>query len=178
LLSVRIFFIAFFFLILNLKNIEYLIFITLFLWLISFKKFLKINKRVLKSIILFNLGVTLGYIIMAYFKHINPWHYIIYINLKVYTLTFFVFYFFSKISPVQFMAFSKDLGYLTTITLSQIYSYKKTFEDFRLAFKSRTYKLKDKSPKFITRTFEFFLKKAIKDSEERTLAMKARGFFN
>jgi len=178
LLSVRIFFILFFFLILSLKNIEYLIFITLFLWLISFKKFLKINKRVLKSIILFNLGVTLGYIIMAYFKHINPWHYIIYINLKVYTLTFFVFYFFSKISPVQFMAFSKDLGYLTTITLSQIYSYKKTFEDFRLAFKSRTYKLKDKSPKFITRTFEFFLKKAIKDSEERALAMKARGFFN
>jgi len=177
LLSVRIFFIVFFFLILSLKNIEYLIFITLFLWLISFKEFLKINKRVLKSIILFNLGVTLGYIIMAYFKHINPWHYIIYINLKVYTLTFFVFYFFSKISPVQFMAFSKDLGYLTTITLSQIYSYKKTFEDFRLAFKSRTYKLKDKSPKFITRTFEFFLKKAIKDSEERTLAMKARGFF-
>jgi len=114
---------------------------------------------------------------MAYFKHINPWHYIVYINLKVYTLTFFVFWFFSKISPVQFMAFSKDLGYLTTITLSQIYSYKKTFEDFRLAFKSRTYKLKDKNPKFITRTFEFFLKKAIKDSEERTLAMKARGFF-
>ena len=176
-LSIRIFFILFFFLILSLKNIEYLIFITLVLWLISFKEFLKINKRVLKSIILFNLGVTLGYIIMAYFKHINPWHYIIYINLKVYTLTFFVFWFFSKISPVQFMAFSKDLGYLTTITLSQIYSYKKTFEDFRLAFKSRTYKLKDKSPKFITRTFEFFLKKAIKDSEERTLAMKARGFF-
>jgi len=177
LLSVRIFFVVFFFLVLSLKSIEYLIFTTIFLWLISFKEFLKVNKRVLKSIILFNLGVTLGYIIMAYFKHINPWHYIAYINLKVYTLTFFVFYFFSKISPVQFMAFSKDLGYLTTITLSQIYSYKKTFEDFRLAFKSRTYKLKDKSPKFITRTFEFFLKKALKDSEERTLAMKARGFF-
>ena len=174
---IRIFFILSFFLLLSLKNSLYLSIAILFLWGISVKEFLKLNKRVIKSIIIFNLGVSLGYLLMALFKNINPCHYLIYINLKVYTLTYFVFWFFAKVSPVQFMAFSKDLGYLTTITLSQIYSYKKTFEDFKLAFKSRVFKLKDKNPKFITNTFEFFLKKSLKDANERALAMKARGFF-
>jgi len=173
----RVFFIIFFFILLSIKETKYLFLCVPILWIISYNKFLKLNLRVIKAIVIFNLGVSFGYLILAFIKNIHPFQYLVYINLKVYTLTYFVFWFFSIISPIQFMAFSKDLGYLTTITLSQIYSYKKTFEDFRLAFKSRTYKLKDKSPKFITRTFEFFLKKAIKDSEERTLAMKARGFF-
>ena len=178
LLTVRIFFILAFFIILSIKNIFYLSILIVILWIISYKKSFSLTKRVIKSIIIFNLGVTLGYILMAAFKHISPWYYAIYINLKVFTLTYFVFWFFAMVSPVQFMAFSKDLGYLTTITISQIFSYKKTFEDFKLAFKSRVYKLKDKDRKFITRTFDFFLTKALKDANERTLAMKARGFFN
>jgi cobalt/nickel transport system permease protein len=175
---IRIFFILTFFILLSIKNIEYLIFIIPFLWMFSYKNFVKLNIRVIKSILVFNLGVSLGYVIMGWFKHINPWEYVIYINLKVYVLTYFVFWFFGKISPVQFMAFSKDLGYLTTIALSQIFSYKKTFDDFKFAFKSRVVKLTDKDPKFITRVFEFFLNKALKDAEERSLAMKARGFFD
>lgn len=178
LLTARIFFVLAFFTLLSLKNIPYILVAIFILWLISIKKALTLTKRVIKSIIVFNLGVTLGYILMAFIKHTSPWNYVIYINLKVFMMTYFVFWFFSTISPVQFMAFSKDLGYLTTITLSQIFSYKKTFEDFKLAFKSRVYKLKDKDPKFITRTFDFFLTKALKDADERSLAMKARGFFN
>ncbi len=146
------------------------------LWVLSIKNFFIVNRKVLKSIIFFNLGVTFGYAVMA--QHSNPWEYLVYINLKVYTLTYYVFWFFSTVSVVQFMAFSKDLGFLTTIALSQIFSYKKSFEDFRLSFISRGFRLKDKNPKFITRTFEFFLNKALRDANERTLAMKARGFFD
>jgi len=175
---IRIVFIIVFFIFLSLKNIEFILWALIVLAFFTFRDFIKLNKRVLKSIIIFNLGVSLGYIIMALIKDMNPWHYIIYINLKVYILTYFVFWFFSKYSVTKFMSFSKDLSYLTTITLSQIYSYKKTFEDFKFAFKARIYKLTDKSPKFITRTFEFFLEKALKDSKERTLAMKTRGFFD
>jgi len=173
----KIFFILSFFLLLSLKANLYLFTALIFLWGISIKDFIKLNKKVIKSILIFNLGVSIGFIIMALIKNINPWEYILYINLKVYTLTYFVFWFFKKVSIVEFFSFSKDLSYLTTITLSQIYSYKKTFEDFKMAFRARVYKLTDKSPKFITRTFEFFLTKAMKDSKERSLAMKARGFF-
>ena len=173
----KIFFILSFFLLLSLKANLYLFTALIFLWGISIKDFIKLNKKVIKSILIFNLGVSIGFIIMALIKNINPWEYLLYINLKVYTLTYFVFWFFKKVSIVEFFSFSKDLSYLTTITLSQIYSYKKTFEDFKMAFRARVYKLTDKSPKFITRTFEFFLTKAMKDSKERSLAMKARGFF-
>jgi cobalt/nickel transport system permease protein len=64
------------------------------------------------------------------------------------------------------------------MTLSQIFSYKKTFEDFKMAFKSRVVSVKNKEKKFITNTLKFFFKKAFKDSKEKSLALKARGFFN
>jgi len=127
---------------------------------------------------MFNLGVSLGYALMGYIKGFNPWHYIIYINLKVFLMTYFVFWFFEKVNIVRFFAFSKDLSYLLTMTLSQIYSYKKTFEDFKMAFKSRVVNLRNKEKDFIANTFKFFFKKAMSDSKEKALAMKARGFFD
>jgi cobalt/nickel transport system permease protein len=49
--------------------------------------------------------------------------------------------------------------------------------DFRDAFKARVVNIKKKEKQFIVNTFKFFLNKAIRDSKERALAMKARGFF-
>jgi len=170
----QISFIVILFTLLFLKDIYFIGGIILLLWIISLKDSFKLTKRVIKSIFLFNFGITLGSLII----HHNI-DYLIYINLKVFSITYFVFWFFSKNNMIQFFSFSKDLSYLLTITLSQIYSYKKTFEDFRLAYKSRVIKkLQQNENQFITKTFEFFLKKALKDSKERSLAMKSRGFFD
>ena len=177
LLVSRIIFVLTFLILLNIKDSYFLAIALMFLYIISYNKAFYLSKRVLKSILIFNFGVSLGYFFMAIFKGINPWEYLVYINLKVFVMTYFIFWFFSYISPIQFMGFSKNLSYLTTITISQIFSYQKTFEDFKLAFKSKVYKLKDKNPKFITKTFDFFLTKALNDANERALAMKARGFF-
>ena len=172
-------FIAAFFLILWIKSPLYLLACTLILNALAFKNYIKFNKKVLKSIMIFNLSVSIGYIIMAMLKDISPWNYIIYINLKVYALTFFVFWFFSKVSIVSFFSFSKELSYLLSISLSQIYSYRKTFEDFRLAYKARFIKkYRERKRNFITVVFSFFLKKSMHDSHERVLAMRARGFFD
>ncbi|MDX1808146.1 MAG: hypothetical protein R3331_01270 [Sulfurospirillaceae bacterium] len=172
-------FILVFFLLLWLKTPLYLAFSILILNVISLKDITRLNKRVLKSIFIFNLGVSIGYIVMALLKDINPWGYIIYINLKVYALTFFVFWFFSKVSIVGFFSFSKDLSYLLSISLSQIYSYRKTFEDFRLAYKARFIKkYRERKTDFIRVVFSFFLKKSMSDSKERVMAMRARGFFD
>jgi len=176
----RVFFILFFFFFLYLKDVKLIAFLLLvlvtavFLW----EKNIKILIRAVKSVFLFNLGVSLGYLVLAYFKHINPWHYILYINLKVVLMTFFVFWFFQKVSIVEFFSFSKEISYLLSITLSQIFSYKKTFTDFRDAFRARVVNIREKEKEFIARTFKFFLKKAMRDSKERALAMKARGFFD
>ena len=172
-------FIATFFLILWIKNPLYLLVCALILNLLAFKNSIKLNKKVIKSIFIFNIGVSLGYILMAFFKEINPWNYVIYINLKVYTLTFFVFLFFSHVSIMSFFSFSKEMSYLLTISLSQIYSYRKTFEDFRLAYKARFIKkYRERKKNFIRVVFSFFLKKSMHDSHERVLAMRARGFFD
>lgn len=173
----RLFFVAAFFALLSLHRVAYLCIALTGLWAMSFQNIIPLSLRVLRSIVIFNLGVSLGYLAMALWRHIAPWEYLLYINLKVYVLTYFVFWFFDRYSIVRFMGFSKDLSYLTTIALSQIVSYKKSFEDFRLAYLSRGWRLKDKNPRFIARTFEYFFQKSLYDANERTLAMKARGFF-
>jgi len=164
---------------LYIKNSYLLLGVIAVMWALSFRDALYLSQKVIKSILFFNLGVSIGYVIMSMFKDIDAITYIIYINLKVFSVTYFVFWFFSRVDMVQFFAFSKDLSYLLTITLSYIYSYKKTFEDFKLAYKARVIKnLSSRQNSFITKTFEFFFKKALNDSKEKSLALKARGFFD
>ncbi|WP_457603150.1 hypothetical protein [Nitratifractor sp.] len=176
-LLARAFFIVAFFALLSLHQLSYLFAALITLWIVSYQKIVPLTIRVLRSIVIFNLGVSLGYAAMALWRHETPWEFLLYINLKVYVLTYFVFWFFGRYSIVQIVGFSKDLSYLTTIALSQIFSYKKSFEDFRLAYLSRGLRLKDKNPAFIARSFEYFLEKSLYDANERTLGMKARGFF-
>lgn len=165
--------------ILLLQSIPLLFTFLSMLWLVSYKDFFKLNKRVLRSIVWFNLSVTIGYIVMSFVEGFSPWSFLLYINMKVYLLTYFVFYFFSKVDMLEFFSFSKDLSYLLSISLSQIISYKKTFEEFKLAYRARIVrKLRDRKYKFITQVFEFFLLKTLGDAKERTMAMKARGFFD
>jgi len=174
----RLFFVFTLFLILSLKEIVFIALLLSFFLCISYKKIFYMTKKTMQSLLFFNVSISLGYFIAALIKGTDPYHYILYINLKVFTLTYFVFYFFHKINMVEFFAFSKDLSFLLMITLSQIISYKKTYTDFKLAYKARVIKqLRSREKKFIIKVFEFFFSKALKDSKERTMAMKARGFF-
>jgi len=174
----RILFVLVFLYLLYIKSIKLILLSLFIIFLVDIKNIFKRSKKVIFAIFLFNLGVSLGYILMAYLKGFSPWEYILYINLKVFMLTYFVFAFFDRVNVVEFFSFSKDLSYLLTMTLSQIFSYKKTFEDFKMAFKSRVIYLKNKEKTFIKNTLKFFFKKAFKDSKEKSLALKARGFFN
>ncbi len=86
----------------------------------------------------------------------------------------------SKINLIKAVSFSSSLQFLLIATLTQIQSFVKTFEDFKLALKSRTVNaLRKKDRKnFISSMFYFFLKKSLHNSKERALALKARGFFD
>jgi cobalt/nickel transport system permease protein len=174
----RILFVLFFFGILSIRESRWLLPILPLLWALSWREFFRLNRRVVRAFLLFNLGISLGYLLVAWWRGISPWEYLLYINLKVYLLSYFVFWFFSRVNVVEFFAFSRELGYLLTITLSQIISYRKSFSDFRLAWKARqATPLRRRERAFIGRTFEHFYRKALRDSRERSLAMKARGFF-
>jgi len=174
----RILFVTILFTLLYIKNVNVLYFILPVFWVISFNDFIKLNKKVIKSVFFFNLNITIGYILMGYIKGVLIFQYLIYINLKVYLLTYFVLWFFDKVDMVKFFSFSKELSYLLSISFSQIISYKKTYEDMRLAFKARVIKkLKKRQKGFVTNSFRFFFEKALHDSKERSFAMKSRGFF-
>ena len=176
---IRVIFFAIFLLFLSIKNLETVLVVIFLLWIIFYKNILRLNKRVIKSIILFNLGVSIGYVAMSLIKDSNFLEYLFYINLKVYILTLFVFGFFERVNIIKFFAFSKELSYLLTITLSQIITYKKSFEEFRLAYKARVVKrVKEQEKGFIVKVFDIFFNKALKDSKERTLSLRARGFFD
>lgn len=175
----RVFFLVSLITILSLHNIYLIALLVLLIWGISYKDFFKLNKKVIKSILLFNVGVSVGYLVISLIKGIEPFNYLIYINLKVFLITYFVFWFFNKVNVVQFFAFSKELSYLLIITLSQIISYKKSFEEFRLAYKARVVKrAREQEKGFIVRVFDIFFNKALKDSKERSLSLRARGFFD
>ncbi|ADV45356.1 hypothetical protein [Nitratifractor salsuginis] len=149
------------------------------LWIVSHNSFFRINRRVLAGIFWFNGVTSAGYALVASLKGVPFAGYLLLFNLKVYAISYFVLWFFSRVDLVKFFAFSRDLSYLLTITLFHMTTYKKSFEDFRMAYRARVVrKLRRQEEGFILRVFDFFLSKAMRDAKERTLAMKARGFFD
>ena len=142
-------------------------------WFILFKK-------ALKSIIFFNIAISIGYLIVALMQH-RPWiEYLSLFNLRVFDLTLITLLFSHNVNIALALSFSKTLSFLLTISLSQIYSYQKSYENFMLSLKSRLIKkMSERSKKeFISSVFGYFFTKALYDSEEKSLALKARGFFD
>jgi len=146
------------------------------LTLISYKTALKS----LKAIALFNISVTIGYIIKSLIEGNEFLEFILMFNFRVFDITFGVFYVVSHINLLKAFSFSKSLTFLLVATLSQIESFKQSYYDFVLAFKSRNVKKISEVDKkrFISSMLYFFLQKSLKNSKERTLALKARGFFD
>jgi len=140
----------------------------------------KILKKALKSIFFFNIAISVGFLIIALLNQ-RPWmEYLLLFNLRVFDLTLTTLLFSHYVNIALALSFSKTLSFLLTISLSQIYSYQKSYENFTLSLKSRLIKkMSERSQKeFITSVFGYFFTKALYDSEEKSLALKARGFFD
>ena len=140
----------------------------------------KIAKRALIAILLFNLSVTIGYIIICLINQDKFLNYILVFNLRVFDITFMAFFITSKINLIKVFSFNKEFKFLLSATLFQIQNFLKTFNDFKLALKSRSVKKLNQRDKksFIEAMFFYFFKKSLHNSKERTLALKARGFFD
>ena len=134
----------------------------------------------IKAILFFNISVSLGYIIQSLFLNREFYGFLSLFNLRVFDMTFSTLYIIEHINIINAVSFSKSLKFLLSATISQIENFKKSYEDFMLALKSRSIKkLKERKAKeFIASMFYFFLKKSLHNSKERSLALKARGFFD
>ncbi|MDD2385091.1 MAG: hypothetical protein PHN18_12940 [Sulfurospirillaceae bacterium] len=148
--------------------------------LLAKKEIFILLKRALKSILVFNLVISIGYIVTSMMQQRVWIDYILMFNIRVFDLTLLTFLFTRYANIAQALSFSKTLSFLWTISLSQIISYQKSYENFKLSLKSRVIKkMSERSQKeFIASAFGYFFKKALYDSEEKSLALKARGLFD
>ena len=163
----------------SVHNLWFFVVFLSFLFVFSGKDIFSILKKTAFSIILFNSIVSISYIIYSVLKNQEWFEYIILLNLRVFTITFMTFLFIQKINIFKALSFSKTLQFLLVLSYSQILIYKKSFNEFKLALKSRTIQKPERKDmyNFISRVSYFFLNKSINNSKEISQAMKSRGFF-
>ena len=152
----------------------------LILLLLARRDALRIARKALVALAAFNGTVSIAYAVTAW-MHGEPFaDYLLLFNLRVFDLTFMTFLFASRVNVVQAVAFSPTLSFLLAASLSQIQSFRRTFEEFGLALKSRTIRpLRERNRRdFLGSMFLFFFKKARHNADELSMALKARGFFD
>lgn len=148
--------------------------------LLAWTDFRQIFKRAFLAIWLFNGVVTIAYAVLLWIQGESPWEFVLLFNLRVLDITFMTLLFSNRVNIVKAVSFSQTLVFLLTASLSLIGSFRKTFNDFQLALKSRTLKpLKErKKREFLGAMTAYFFKKAMHNAEEVSLALKARGYFD
>lgn len=138
-----------------------------------------IGWRALRAVLFFNLVISLGYAAGALFGQTVSVDYLILVNIRVYLLTFLTFTLASRIDLLRALSFSRNLSYLVTLVLSQIISFRRLFEDLRLAAESRRLRrlrLRERYLLSAAAAVHLF-DRAEHDAREIALAMRSRGFF-
>jgi len=135
--------------------------------------------RALRAVVFFSLVVSVGYAAGALFGQTVSVEYLIRINIRVYLLIFLTFVLTARIDLLRALSFSRSLTYLATLTLSQIITFRRLFQDMRLAAESRRLRrlrLRDGYLQSASAAVQLF-DKAERTSGEIALAMRSRGFF-
>lgn len=138
-----------------------------------------IGWRALRAILLFNLMISAGYAASALFGQPVSINYLILVNVRVFLLVFLTFTLAARIDFLRALNFSKGLAYLATLVLSQIITFRRLFEDLRLAGESRRLRrlrLRERYLQSAAAAVHLF-DRAEHDAREIALAMRARGFF-
>ena len=138
-----------------------------------------IARRALRAVVFFSLVVSAGYAAGALFGQTVSTEYLIRINIRVYLLIFLTFVLTARVDLLRALNFSRSLTYLATLALSQIITFRRLFEDLRLAAESRRLRrlrLRDGYLQSASAAVQLF-DKAERTSGEIALAMRSRGFF-
>lgn len=137
-------------------------------------------RRTLRTVLVFNLAVSLGYLLVATFLDEAPWDTLLLINLRVLAITTLTFLFIERVNLFQALGFSRTLAYLLGLAYSQAMALRRVHDDFRLALVSRSPHrpaLKDRY-RASAATAAWLLDKGLAGAREAAQALRARGFFN
>ena len=129
------------------------------------------------AVLLFNGVVSLGYFLQAHVQGIDPWPYLLLLNLRVLTLTTLTFWGMGRIHPFRALAFSRTLSLLLVLAYSQILTFRRTLEGYRLALRSRALRPPRREELYAhaAATFAHLMGQALRNAEETALALRSRG---
>lgn len=137
-------------------------------------------KRTLLAVLAFNLSVSLGYALIAFWQDRFSGIYLLLINLRVILLVFLGFWFISRVNVLQALNFSPTLCFVATLAVGQVAAFVRIVRDFRLAFISRNpaaAKLTDRA-RHASSQASYLLDKSVYGAAETAMAMRSRGCFD
>lgn len=97
----------------------------------------RLLRRSLVAILTFNLGVSLGYLLVAAWQAESSWSVLIRLNLRVTLLVFIGFWFVARVNLLAALRFSPTLVLLATVAAGHIVVFRRVVDDFRCALISR-----------------------------------------
>jgi len=136
--------------------------------------------RSLRTIAVFNAVVTVSYIAVAVLAGSDWWRVVVLINLRVFVLAVLTAVLVRRVNLLKALSFSRSLVYVLSVASGQISMFRRTVTDFRLAFRSRVVgraSVRDRY-RHAAAMASFLVARAVQETTEVTLAMKARGFFD
>lgn len=137
-------------------------------------------RRTLRAVLIFNLAVSLGYLLLAWLRGFSPWHTLLLLNLRVLLLTALTFTFIARVNLFKALDFSRNLTWLLGLAYSQALAFRRSYEDFRLALVSRSLRRPRLADRYraSAAAASWFLDKGLATARETAQALRARGFFH
>lgn len=138
-----------------------------------------VARRAALSIVVFNSIVTVAYVGASLLRGGGSGYYVALINVRVFLLTSLTFLVARRVNLWKALAFSRTLTYVLALAATQTLTFRRLFEEFRMAFRSRS--IGRPSVRDLYRhaasTGAFFLDRSLESVTEVAQAMKSRGFF-
>lgn len=135
--------------------------------------------RTLRAALLFNLSVSLGYALLAWWQQRLQPDVLVLLNLRVLLLVYLGFWCVARVNLLQALAFSPGLSLVATLAAGQVAVFTRVLQDFRLAFTSRTpgpARLDDRL-RHAAAQATHLLDQSMAQAAESALAMRSRGCF-
>lgn len=136
--------------------------------------------RSLRAILVFNLCVSLGYVLQALWRGDFRADYLLLANLRVLLLVYLGFWLVAAVDLLRALRRFPLLQLVATLAIGQIRTFERIIHDFRLAFQSRN----PMPPRLIDQTrhaaaqAQTLLDKSLASASEAALAMRSRGAFD
>lgn len=140
----------------------------------------RVARRAVVAVAAFTLVVAAAYVALSWWQGGVSWGFLALMVTRVVLIACMSVLFTSRVNPLRALGFSRTLVYVMTLAYGQAQTFRRLHTDFRLAFSSRSagrVRPRDRY-RHAASTASFFLRRALVETGDITLAMTSRGFFD